>query len=320
MKPLKRLVIPLLCLAVIFTFLAHIARSENVLNSSVLKTQTLKNSHLIQYSDGFLTVNVQDVSLLELLQEIAHQCGLTVMVYGELDDRITIQFEELALDKGLRFILRQHNFILSSDKQAAGGLQSPDPPPRKLLIYSETSQGLSNKTMAIDGSKLGKIPKDVAADLQRLQEDLLDEDWEVRADAAEALGEIKRPEAIRLLSFALNDEDEDVRESVVYALANIGGDEAVQAITVALRDVESWVRESAVEALGEIGGENAVNALATALQDDDPSVREMTVEALGEIGGDIVIGLLEKALLDPDESVRDAAADVLERIKENIPF
>ena len=320
MKPLKRLAISLFSLAVFFTFLAHIAPAENVLNSLVLKTQTSTNSHLIQYSDGLLTVNVQDVSLVELIQEIAHQCGLTVMVYGELNDRITIQFEELTLDKGLYFILRQHNFILSSDKQTTGGLQSSDPPPRKLLIYSETSQGLSKKTMAIDGSKLGKIQKDVAADLQRLQEDLMDEDWEVRADAAEALGEIKRPEAIRLLSFALNDEDEDVRESVVYALANIGGDEAVQAITVALRDVESWVRESAVEALGEIGGENAINALATALQDEDPSVREMTVEALGEIGGEAVIGLLEKALLDADESVREAAADVLERLKENSRF
>ena len=50
---------------------------------------------------------------------------------------------------------------------------------------------------------------------------LMREDSSEREDAVDALGESKRPEAIELLSLALEDADEDVREAAV--VLTIGG-------------------------------------------------------------------------------------------------
>jgi len=67
----------------------------------------------------------------------------------------------------------------------------------------------------------------------------MSEDSSEREDAVHALGETRRPEAVELLSMALQDADEDVREVAVDALANIGGDKAAQALAIALRDEDS---------------------------------------------------------------------------------
>ncbi len=49
---------------------------------------------------------------MELLQEIARQSGLTLVLAGPMDERMTIQFEQLPFDKGLQRILRGQTFGL----------------------------------------------------------------------------------------------------------------------------------------------------------------------------------------------------------------
>ena len=73
-----------------------------------------------------------------------------------------------------------------------------------------------------------------------------------REEAAEALGENKRLEAVPLLSLALKDADEDVREAAVDALEEIGGETAILLLEQALADGDESVRETAAEALAEL--------------------------------------------------------------------
>jgi len=318
MKPLRLLAIQLLYLAVILTFLANIARPEGVDKTTNAKTHPSKSARFIQFANDLLTVKVQDMSLKELFQEIAHQGGLSIVAYGSLDEKITIQFDQLPFDEGMRLILWHHNYILSYTQQKPGERQSSVTRSRKLSIFSKAEKGHPIKTTAIDGSTHRESLKDVAIDIQKLQAALMSEDsWE-REEAAEALGESRRAEALRPLRMALEDIDEDVREAAAVALASIGGDEAAQALAIALQDEDCWVREAAVEALGEIGGKTAAQVLAIALQNEDSSIREEAVEALGEIGGKTAISLLEQALSDKDESVRETAADILAKIKDKI--
>ena len=55
---------------------------------------------------------MKDGSLKELLDEISHQSGLSVVGSGSLDDKVTIEFHNLPLDEGMRLILRHHSFAL----------------------------------------------------------------------------------------------------------------------------------------------------------------------------------------------------------------
>jgi HEAT repeat protein len=51
---------------------------------------------------------------------------------------------------------------------------------------------------------------------------LNDEDWEVRKNAAWALGEIEDPSAIDALRAAAKDSNNQVRRAVDYALGELG--------------------------------------------------------------------------------------------------
>ena len=92
MKPSRLFMFHLFCLTVILSFLANIARAEEVLKTMEAQTQPSQSASFIQFANDLLTVNVQDVPLKELLEEISRQGGLCVVGSGSLDDKITIDF------------------------------------------------------------------------------------------------------------------------------------------------------------------------------------------------------------------------------------
>ncbi len=348
MNPLKLLTFHLVCLTVSLTLSSAITQAEDKLKITEAETQPSQGARFIQFVNDQLTVKVEHVSLQELLEEIARQGGLTLVLSGSLADRITIEFHQLPLEEGLRRILSKRNFAVeysTTSEQSASTVRRPT----KLWIFSKAEIGFRVQTTVVDGNTRGDSLIDVATDIRRLQVALTSEDPGEREDAVDALGESGRPEAVAPLRLALADEDEDVREAAIAALTNIGGEEAAQALAIALQDKDaslreealaalgeiggdaaaqalaialqdedSSMREEAVEALGEIGGDAAAQALAIASQDQDSSIRETAVEALGEIGGESAIRLLEQALADEDESVRDTAAEMLEQMRSQI--
>ena len=166
--------------------------------------------------------------------------------------------------------------------------------------------------------------------------------------AAQALGEIEDPRAIRALVKATQSNDPAVCAAAVDALVKVGGAEAVEPITgllnhksgqVRLAAVEAlgrlstaagaaplrallrdplWdVRHAAVEALARLKDNQAVEALTRTLDDSDADVREATAIALGSLGDRRAIGPLVLALKDTTRGVRRIAAAALSRIDEN---
>ena len=87
---------------------------------------------------------------------------------------------------------------------------------------------------------------------------------------------------------ALQDQEWEVRASAALALGNIGGGagDAVPALIKALQDQDKWVRSRAASALGRIGGGavDAVPALIQLLQDQSSDVRLNAAVALKNIG------------------------------------
>ncbi len=81
---------------------------------------------------------------------------------------------------------------------------------------------------------------------------LLDGDDEVRAVAAEVIGELESEEGIKILAKGLNDPDEDVREAVVDALGEIGGENTLPVLHKALKDRNKDIRETVAELIEEI--------------------------------------------------------------------
>jgi len=173
---------------------------------------------------------------------------------------------------------------------------------------------------------------------ETLIEQLESFDWNLRAQAAEALGLLGDDDAVGPLVAALKDADSDVREKSAEALDKLDWQPknetqqrfyfiakkdwdkcveldgvTVEALISVLRDKNPQVRKKAAEALGQI--ENpAIKPLVAALRDDKSNVREKASEALIEIGGIAVIRSFISALKDKRYYTRETAAEALGRI------
>jgi HEAT repeat protein len=158
-----------------------------------------------------------------------------------------------------------------------------------------------------------------------LIQQLKDEHWQGRRDAAVAMGQSQpaRKAEIGALAEALKDQDSRVRRAAAEALGKAGakGKGAVPALIAALGDPDAPTRQSAAKALGRIApkGRVAVSALARMVEDADPHVRESAAVALGEFQANrrVAIPALRKALADRSGDVRSAAAAALGEIGAN---
>jgi hypothetical protein len=237
---------------------------------------------VLRVEDNLLTLKLKDAPLEKVLTEIAHQAGIQITVYGPMEEYLSAEFSGLPMEKGLRRLMRDFNYVLiyGAEKGKRG-----DPPIKELMIYAKEGKGPHKR-----------ISPRVIAPQERPSRRL------------------KRGSVEALLK-ALGDKDPEVREEAVYSLVDIRDERVIVHLTqVLLNDTDEEVRESAAEALGDLRDKRGIAPLVEALRDKDTGVRESAVDALGEIGGDEVISPLMDALRDEDEDVREAAADALEDI------
>lgn len=283
MKLLKQLMLGLFCLTVNLAPLGAWTQDEAGLIEET-DPWTSGPPGLVRITNNLLTVKVHDASVEELIEEIARQSGLNIVWYGTISERITLDFQGLALDQALARILRRHSFALASAQGGEG--EGTAARPRKLWIIPKGAEGSPPQAAATNESEREDVLQDESLDITLLIAALRSEDsWE-REEAVEALGEIGGPESAQFLGVALTDEDEDVRQAAIAALAHIGGDRAAQVLAVALEDEDEWFREEAVEALGEIGGNSAIRLLEQALSDEYDGVRDTAEELLEELRQD----------------------------------
>ena len=113
----------LVCIVVVLLCLVNIVQAEDVLKAAKTPTQWSQRVFSVQFDNDLLTVKAEDVPLQEVVQEIARQTDLSVAGSELLKDKITIQFDRLALDEGLRLILRGCSFALVYVLKASDGTQ-----------------------------------------------------------------------------------------------------------------------------------------------------------------------------------------------------
>jgi hypothetical protein len=59
--------------------------------------------------------------LTQVLARIAEQSGIRFLLYGQIQEKLTIEFHHLLIDKGLRRLLRNHDFIRGDLANRLGG-------------------------------------------------------------------------------------------------------------------------------------------------------------------------------------------------------
>jgi HEAT repeat protein len=169
-------------------------------------------------------------------------------------------------------------------------------------------------------SALGSIGPGAQAAIPRLLEALQRGNEDLRARAAEAIGEIGSASAVPALIEFLQHEDAGLRQAAAEALQGLGpvAKAAVPKLIGALEDESEAVKAMAAKALGEIESENTAIAelLMPLLQDEAASVRASTAYALQLMGkhAEVAVPALIEAFRDEVERVSQSAAKALAEI------
>ena len=163
MKPARLFTFQLVCIAVVLLCLVNIVQAEDVLKAAKTQTQQSQRALSVQFDNDLLTVKAEDVPLQEVLQEIARQSGLSVEGSGLLEGRVTIQFDRLALDEGIRVILRRYSFALVYVQKAPEGTQPVVLQLESLRIAAKEGEESLFKSSVVDSNRrkgsLKKLPK-----------------------------------------------------------------------------------------------------------------------------------------------------------------
>ncbi|HPS90220.1 MAG TPA: HEAT repeat domain-containing protein, partial [Methanosarcina vacuolata] len=155
-----------------------------------------------------------------------------------------------------------------------------------LKTSSEKLAYISDLLRGQEGNPVNPL-KQNEKDTQFCIKALDDENPEVRAIAAEALGQARGPEVEEALLELLEDKNSRVRITAARNLGRIGTENAAEPLIKRLAvDKEPVFRVCAIESLGNLKDKRAIEPLIKNLDDKVPEVRLVAARSLGILGGD----------------------------------
>jgi hypothetical protein len=224
------------------------------------------SSFSVRVEDNLLTVKAQDITLVKVLREIAHQASIKIVVDGRTAEEVlSADFSGIPLEKGLKRLTPDMSFAFIYGPKTA---ETGEPKIREIIIYSGTGESTMKTTDPSMVAPKKPVPAMVnETSPESLLEALKDEDPMVRKNAAKQLPALKKDERIikHLTEFLLSDEDEDVKVRVAGALGEF---------------MDPSVEVSFIKAMGQIGGEKVIPLLKEALRSEDEAVRTAAAEVL----------------------------------------
>ena len=258
----------------------------------------------IEFHDGRLSLEADQVPVVELMQLVGEEAGFEVAAYGDFArQRISLSFTDIRLANAVKRLLQETSAIISYRPAAEPGAE------RSIAkIY------LLGSGPAAEGAepiRLQALEADLDNDLRASEIESTDTESRIAAiDRAEGLGDELTQEN---LAFSLqHDPDPAVRLKAITAIGEIGGSTAADMLEAGLGDDNARVRQQLVQTLGAIDDERIPFWLGQVLMGDpSPEVRLAAVQSLARQGGDTARVFIEAATGDSSSDVSEAALGLL---------
>jgi HEAT repeat protein len=129
---------------------------------------------------------------------------------------------------------------------------------------------------------------------------LRDKDHDIRKFAVDLLSEIQTDVDPSKIVPILDDENANVRAAAAKALGDLGYNEAIPHLTRRLID-EEWVCFYALQSLGELKAEEAIPAIASLFPSTSEAVRFSAIETVGKLGSRAALPALMSYLTKASE-------------------
>ena len=218
---------------------------------------------------------------------------------------------EQAMDKLFSMLAHPYDDVKEAALAACIALDSPQATNRFKELFKENDPQLR----ALAAYALGR--QNLAACLPELRIALEDENPQVRQIAVEAFG-ISVPcskDYLPILLPRLHDENREVRLAMVSLLGNCGLSEALPHLLSVLDDQDDWLRIRAVEGLGHLKASAAVPHLVQMLDSSNPMLTFKIIDTLGRIGGKVAFRALLGMIDHEDPEIQHVAAEAVSSIQ-----
>lgn len=200
-----------------------------------------------------------------------------------------------------------------ADEQMAGSPRAPEAKVRQAFreeIVQLLAHGQAERR-AEAAEQLGEFRRPAAVEALYLASGVGEPNRAVRAAAVEAIGAIGQTDTAMIVAARLDDPAVEVREAAAEAVGKLGNPQVVSLLADAVSDPEERVRDSACRSLGLLRDARATESLLEALRDPSPKVRASAAGALGRVGNDQAVVPLILALNDTSPLVRYQAVGAL---------
>ena len=274
---------------------------------------------LVRWTPAGLSVHAAGAPLGSVLREVAVRTGMGVAGTDRLPDRVWVQFDDLALEDGLRVLLRNVNYVLRFDvgdspARAVLLVSNPDgPSPSSAVVHRRGTTASSSASSGADHDGGGWEPAEDVTD-PGIDDSVPLVTPPPEDDVVKAFEESGVLESgdVSEIAAGLQSESPIVRKRVIERLATEDPSRVVPTLEGALKDPDPAVRNSALTTIGRMAGADAASRLGQLLRDSNPTVRETAVRAAALRQDPDRLDLIRGAMTDADPGVR-AVATVLYR-------
>ncbi|MBF0303759.1 MAG: HEAT repeat domain-containing protein [Desulfamplus sp.] len=315
-------------------------------------------------------IKVKEEKIKEIYQEIGKEEAKSKQIdsVDEVDPQVSDNIRKLTSDvkefeeqisrlEQKATILKKEK-IESKDKKIKLKQQQREIQKQDSIRKRET-QGLSAedavKAAIASSLKSGKFSSgSEKSKFEKVANDLLSEDHEVRILAANELAKMKNEAAVPVLTESVRTGDSNLTSEIINALITIGSvnsvplfkemvtdrnhrirvaclrglyklaeddDEAMQLLVDAVKDEHPEVRKCAITFIGWKDNAESVPSLVQALRDDHDDVKKTALDALATIRDKATVLPVIRVLGDNDENIREKALETLKMITgEQISF
>jgi hypothetical protein len=272
----------------------------------------------VNLRDGTLSVHIDNMPLVDVLQIIGDEAGFRLKVIGSREIRITQDFSNIEMAKGIRRLAGNRSVAIMYQIVDADDNRKELQDIKEVWVFDSAKAGADSR---VSDTQEDNLKIDVAVVSSDTETELAnDPEKDIPSQADE--GGIK--EAATHPQFddesdvgywadkLFNNVDRSSREQAITELQRIGSDAAVAAISTALGDNDVQLRRHAVESLGKVDNDAAVHLIAQALLGDkDPFVRLSAVQFFADQNNEVSRAFLNSALKDKDKQVQALARKAL---------
>jgi hypothetical protein len=242
----------------------------------------------VEVEQGRLSLDVRDAPLVHVMRALPQQSGIAIKLHGELTDRITDSFTDMALEEGIRRLLRGKSFAFTyapSANQAQPSslievlVMAPSPVEPAKTVEKPSSASERGESLQRIRALSARKDAEAISELSKLMAS--DPSPSARSQAAAALGRLKNREALAPLTNALADQSPAVRIAAMQAIKSIEDIEAVRYLRPQLvNDPDPTVRRQALRLLSDLQSPEVPRLLQGAVTVYDASVRQEAEQAI----------------------------------------